>query len=224
MIRRAAACCALLATVAVACTTTQDSSPGQPVAPVTVTLLTHDSFDVSKSVLQAFEARTGIIVKIVPVGDAGDLANRLILDSGNPEGDLAFGVDNSQIADVLGKDVFVPYASAALAEVAKTYLLDAEDRITPIDHGEVCVDTDVSAYGSGDPAPTCWTTSPIRGTATSSSSRTRRLSIRDWRSCWPRSPRTTASSRVRAAATARTRSSCPTRRTRRRRSTSRTRP
>jgi thiamine transport system substrate-binding protein len=154
MIRRAAACCALLAMVAVACTTTQDSSPGQPVAPVTVTLLTHDSFDVSKSVLQAFEARTGITVKIVPVGDAGELANRLILDSGNPEGDLAFGVDNSQIADVLGKDVFVPYASAALAEVPKTYLLDAEDRITPIDHGEVCVDTDVSAYGSGNPAPT----------------------------------------------------------------------
>jgi thiamine transport system substrate-binding protein len=120
---------------------------------VTVTLLSHDSFDVSKSVLQDFESQTGITVKIVPVGDAGQLANRLILDAGNPEGDLAFGVDNNQLADVLAKDVFVPYTSPALSSVPSEYQLDPEHRLTPIDHGDVCVNVDPSAYPSGTPLP-----------------------------------------------------------------------
>ena len=154
MIRRALVCSILVATVAVACTTTKDSSPGTPIGPVTVTLLTHDSFDVSKSVLQDFEQLTGITVKIVPVGDAGELANRLILASGNPEADLAFGIDNSQVADVLAQNVFVPYISPALAHVPTRYQLDPGDLVTPIDHGEVCVDTDVGAYGPTNPAPT----------------------------------------------------------------------
>jgi thiamine transport system substrate-binding protein len=137
-----------------ACTTSRDTSPvpGAP-EPVTVTLLTHDSFDVSKPVLSDFEARTGITVKIVTVGDAGQLANRLILAAGNPEGDVAFGIDNSQIADVLAKDVFTPYASPALADVPSGYQLDPEHRVTPIDHGDVCVNDDLAAYAEGTPAP-----------------------------------------------------------------------
>jgi thiamine transport system substrate-binding protein len=154
MIRRGAVCLLLVAIAAVGCTSSSDSSPAGTTGPVTVTLLTHDSFDVSKSVLQDFEQRTGVMVKIVPVGDAGELANRLILASGNPEGDLAFGVDNSQISDVLAKDVFVPYTSPALSNVPSTYQLDPEHRVTPIDHGEVCVDTAVSSYGAANPAPT----------------------------------------------------------------------
>jgi thiamine transport system substrate-binding protein len=153
MIRRALSCCLLLAIVAVGCTSSSDSSPAGTTGPVTVTLLTHDSFDVSKSVLQDFEQRTGITVKIVPVGDAGELANRLILASGNPEGDLAFGVDNGQIADVFAKDVFVPYTSPSLTDVPSAYQLDPYHRVTPIDHGEVCVDTNVSAYSGTNPAP-----------------------------------------------------------------------
>ena len=154
MIRRAIGCCVLLAVVAVGCTTSRDNSPAPPAGPVTVTLLTHDSFDVSKSVLQDFEQRSGITVKIVPVGDAGELANRLILDTGNPEGDLAFGVDNSQITDLLAKNVFsAPYISRALRYVPKSYQLDPQSRVSPIDHGEVCVDTDVGAFGGTDPAP-----------------------------------------------------------------------
>ena len=120
---------------------------------MTITLLTHDSFDVTKSVLRDFEDRTGITVKVVPVGDAGQLANRLILASGNPEGDVAFGVDNDQLAELFAKDVFVPYASAGLADVAPDLLLDDQDRVTPVDHGEVCVNIDMRRYVGGTPLP-----------------------------------------------------------------------
>jgi len=40
-------------------------APPASFAPTTITLLAHDSFAVSKDVLAAFEARTGITVKVV---------------------------------------------------------------------------------------------------------------------------------------------------------------
>jgi thiamine transport system substrate-binding protein len=150
-VRRAAASIALL--LAVACTAASDPSTSSGAAPVTVTLVTHDSFDVSKPVLQAFEDRTGITVEVVTVGDAGQLANRLILAAGNPEGDVAFGIDNSQLADVVGNGVFAPYTSPALADVPQRYQLDATHEVTPIDHGDVCVNDDLAAYGAGTPPP-----------------------------------------------------------------------
>jgi thiamine transport system substrate-binding protein len=149
-------------TALVACTSSSGSSPGPSgsAAPVTITLLTHDSFDVTRSVLQRFEDSTGITVKVVTVGDAGQLANRLILGAGNPEGDVAFGVDDSQIADLFAHDVFSPYTASGMDQVPDRYAsIDPEHRVTPIDHGEVCVNLDLSAYlppGSeavGLPAP-----------------------------------------------------------------------
>jgi thiamine transport system substrate-binding protein len=149
-----------LAAVALVATACSGGSTGTPapsgsasIAPTTITLLTHDSFDVSKPVLQAFEDRTGITVKIVSVGDAGQLANRLILDAGNPEGDVAFGVDNDQLADLLASDVFAPYTPPGLDTVPQQYQAwDPQHRVTPIDHGEVCVNDDLAAY-TNTPAP-----------------------------------------------------------------------
>ena len=149
--RRLLLVCIAAASIA-SCTTTKDSGP-EPTGG-TVTVLTHDSFDVSKSVLQQFETASGINVKFVTVGDAGQLANRLILSAGNPEGDVAFGVDNDQLADVLVNDVFTPYESPALSNVPRTYQLDPSNALTPVDHGDVCVDDDVAAYTFGTPAPT----------------------------------------------------------------------
>lgn len=141
-----------IALVAGACTGAEEAPPS-PGGPVTVRLLTHDSFDVSKSVLRDFEERTGITVDVVPAGDAGQLANRLILGAGNPEGDVAFGVDNSQIADLFAADVFAPYQPPSSAAIPERFArIDPEDRATPIDHGYVCVNLDIAAY-AGRRAP-----------------------------------------------------------------------
>ena len=154
MMRRAALATLAIALVAAACTTNSETSvPSGAPTPVTITLLTHDSFDVTKSVLRDFETSKGITVKVVPTGDAGQLANRLILASGNPEGDVAFGVDNDQLSELFAKDVFVPYASTALANVAPDLILDDQHRVTPIDHGEVCVNVDLRRYLGGVPVP-----------------------------------------------------------------------
>ena len=154
MMRRAIRGAVAITLVVAGCTHDKptSTSPGA-LEPVTITLLTHDSFDVTKSVLRDFEAGTGITVKVVAAGDAGQLANRLILASGNPEGDVAFGVDNDQLADLFAKDVFMPYASTFLADVAPDLLLDDQHRVTPVDHGEVCVNVDKARFFGDAPMP-----------------------------------------------------------------------
>src|SRR5664279_534589 len=93
------------------------AAPPASFAPTTITLLAHDSFAVSKSVLAAFEARTGITVKIVAGGDAGEVVNKAVLTAGDPEGDVLFGVDNTLLSRAVDAGTFAPYRSAALASV-----------------------------------------------------------------------------------------------------------
>jgi thiamine transport system substrate-binding protein len=120
----------------------------------TVTLVTHDSFDVSESVLEEFEADTGTTVEVLPSGDAGSALNQAILTQDDPQGDVFFGVDNSFLSRALSEDLFVPYESPALDEVGQEVQLDAEHRVTPIDTGDVCLNYDRSALeGAGVPPP-----------------------------------------------------------------------
>jgi thiamine transport system substrate-binding protein len=143
---RVAAAVAVLAIVSAACTTgADDGSDGSPGAR-SITLVTHDSFDVSQSVLRAFERSSGIHVDVVQAGDAGQLVNRAILTAGHPEGDVLFGIDDNLLATGLDHDLFVPYASPRLSEVDDAYQLDPEHRVTPIDHGEVCINDDLGWF------------------------------------------------------------------------------
>jgi thiamine transport system substrate-binding protein len=112
------------------------SSPEAPLR-----LLTHDSFDVSTAVLEAFTAETGIEVEIVPIGDAGSALNRVILTSDDPEGDLLFGVDSTFLTRALAADLFLPYRAAGLDRVDPSFV-PSDDRVTPIDFGDVCVNYD----------------------------------------------------------------------------------
>lgn len=139
---------ALLLVALSACTagTTATHSDG----PRTVTLVTHDSFDVSKKVLAVFTEETGIDVAIVPTGDAGQTVNRAILTAGNPEGDVLFGIDDNLLQAGLDADLFEPYTSPRLTAVPAEYQLDPEHRVTPIDRGDVCVNVDLSAYAATD--------------------------------------------------------------------------
>jgi thiamine transport system substrate-binding protein len=110
--------------------------------PKDVVLITHDSFVVSDDVKKAFESESGLTLRILQSGDAGETVTKALLTTGNPQGDVLFGVDNTLLSRALGGDVFEPYESSALDDVEPRYVLDAKHRVTPIDHGEVCVNVD----------------------------------------------------------------------------------
>ena len=111
-----------------------------------VVLVTHDSFVMAPAVKRAFEDETGLRLRILKGGDAGEVVARALLTAGDPEGDVLFGVDNNRLARTLAGDVFEPYRSRALASVDDRWLLDPEHRVTPIDHGEVCLNVDRGWY------------------------------------------------------------------------------
>jgi thiamine transport system substrate-binding protein len=141
----------LLAAIVLTATCTRgEQTPGRD-EPVTITLLTHDSFDVTRQVLQGFEREADVRVQVLPAGDAGQLVNRTILAAGNPEGDVLFGIDNNLLTDALDADVFIGYASPRLDAVPDVFELDPEHRVTPIDHGEVCLNYDRSRLGDAPP-------------------------------------------------------------------------
>ena len=127
-----------------------DTSPaggaGEATAPQaerrTVRLLTHDSFNVSDEVLEAFTARTGYEVEIVKGGDAVAVVNAAILTAGNPQGDVLFGLDNNLLSRALDADLLEPYTAAGLDRVPAALRPDPANRVTPIDRGDVCVNYD----------------------------------------------------------------------------------
>ena len=122
-------------------------------AGTTVTLLTHDSFNLSPETLEAFTAATGIAVEHLASGDAGALVAQACLTAGEPLGDVLFGIDNTFLQRGLDCDMFEPYESAGLDDVADHFELDAEHRVTPIDFGDVCLNYWVDAFDGSPPPP-----------------------------------------------------------------------
>jgi thiamine transport system substrate-binding protein len=119
--------------------------------PVTITLVSHDSFAVTESLLDDFAARTGITVELLAAGDAGQALNQSILTAGNPLGDVFFGVDNTFLSRALEGDVFVAYESPLLASIPDELKLDATHRLLPVDFGDVCINYDVAHFGDAPP-------------------------------------------------------------------------
>jgi thiamine transport system substrate-binding protein len=108
-----------------------------------VTILTHDSFAVSRSVIEAFTAETGIEVRFVAGGDAGATLNRAILTRDRPVADVLFGVDEGMLARALAADLFEPHRSVERANVDPAFDLPAfGDAVTPVDAGFVTFNLD----------------------------------------------------------------------------------
>ena len=118
-----------------------------------LTLVTHDSFAVSDQVLQAFEAQTGIQVKVLHEGDAVEMVNKAILTKDNPEGDVLFGIDNNTLTRAYDAGLFESYTSGGLDPVDQQYQLDDQHRVTPIDHADVCLNYDVAWFDQHHVAP-----------------------------------------------------------------------
>ncbi|WP_020138777.1 thiamine ABC transporter substrate-binding protein [Streptomyces sp. 351MFTsu5.1] len=119
-----------------------DSSSGSgSTGSKTVTLVSHDSWAVSKGVLADFEKKSGYKVKVLEDGDAGQAVNKAILTKDNPQGDVFFGVDNTLLSRALDNGLFQPYEAKGAGTIKAGYRVDG-DKVTPIDTGDICVNYD----------------------------------------------------------------------------------
>ena len=111
-----------------------------------VVLVSHDSFNLPKKLVAAFERDSGIDLVTRAAGDAGTLTAKLSLTKDNPTGDLAFGVDNTFASRPLGEGVFATYAPTLPEGAAEFSLDEGADKLTPIDVGHVCVNVDTTWF------------------------------------------------------------------------------
>jgi thiamine transport system substrate-binding protein len=121
--------------------------------PTEVVLVTHDSFAIPKQVKAAFERESGLKLRILQGGDAGEAVNRALLTKGNPQGDVLFGIDNNLLSRALDEGLFEAYEAKALDQVDDRFRLDSSHRVTPVDHGDVCLNIDKRWFASHDLAP-----------------------------------------------------------------------
>ncbi len=144
----------LVALVLAGCTPVQPAAPAaEPtsVAPAAdaplLTVMTHDSFNVSEDVVAKFQAQCGCRVQFLKSGDAGLMLNKAILSKSQPQADVMYGVDNSFLSRALREDLFEAYASPALASIPDDLKLDPENRLLPVDFGYVTLNYDRAAFG-----------------------------------------------------------------------------
>jgi len=147
---------ALLASCSVATDSDEDEQGtealGTPEPGSTVTLVTHGDFTLPQGLVRAFEKDSGLQLEIKKVDEG--LPTQLALTKGEPLGDVAFGVDNGSATIPLAEGVFADHR-ADLPEGAEDYVYPGEggDRLTPVDHGEVCLNVDKAWYAKHDQEP-----------------------------------------------------------------------
>ena len=118
------------------------ATPAAPPPATTLTLVTHDSFDISQEVLSAFTEQTGIAVQVLKSGDAGEMLNTMLLSKENPLGDVVYGVDNTFLSRALDGGLFAPHPSPLLADIPDESELDPSHRLLPVDFGFVTLNYD----------------------------------------------------------------------------------
>lgn len=116
---------------------------GAETEPSELTVMTHDSFAISEETILAFEEANNTTVVLLPSGDTGSALSQAILAKDNPLADVFFGVDNTFLGRALDAGIFEPYESAALADVADVFELDATHNLSPITYGDVCLNYDI---------------------------------------------------------------------------------
>jgi len=105
-----------------------------------VVIATHSSWAAPQELIDEFEQESGLQVRILPSGDAGELTNKLVLTKGNPIADGVYGIDNTFATRAIDEDVLADYHAGS----ASSYDLpgDGAEFLTPIDWGDVCVNVD----------------------------------------------------------------------------------
>ena len=121
-----------------------------PKGPAELTVMTHDSFAISEEVVAAFEGANNAKVTFLASGDTGAALNKAILTKDAPLADVFYGVDNTFLSRALEADIFEPYQSSALASVPAAFQLDPENRMIPVDYGDVCINYDKTYFAENN--------------------------------------------------------------------------
>ena len=142
LLKRLGAIAALAAATSIACAA----------SPPELRVITHESFDLPKDLLENFEIQAGVKLKIIKAGDAGEMLNKLVLTRARPIADVVFGLDNASIAKAAQAEVIDPYNGPAAQRPAVATLGHGA---VPVDYGYVTLNIDRAWFARRNlPVPT----------------------------------------------------------------------
>lgn len=118
-----------------------------------ITVMSHDSFDISQEIVALFEKEHDVRVRFLKSGDAGTALVQAILSKDNPLADIFFGVDNSFYSRAIEAEIFVPYNSPLLSQIPAHLQIDPENRLLPVDYGDVCLNYDKKWFEKNNLTP-----------------------------------------------------------------------
>ena len=121
--------------------------------PQKLTVMTHDSFDISDNTLAAFENKENAEVQFLKAGDTGTAVNKAVLSKDEPLADVFYGVDNTFLSRVLNEDIFEPYDSPLLKQIPDVFIIDPKHRALPVDFGDVCLNYDKAFFEENNIIP-----------------------------------------------------------------------
>lgn len=108
----------------------------------TLTVMTHDSFSATDTVIAAFEKANNVKVVFLKSGDAGAALNKAILTKDAPLADVFYGVDNTFLSRAINSGIYEPYKSPLLKNIPDEFKLDGQNMALPVDYGDVCINYD----------------------------------------------------------------------------------
>ncbi len=117
-----------------------------PEGPRTLTIMGHDSVEVSEAVVATFEEQANAKVRFLKAGDTGEALNQAILSKDNPLADVFYGVDNTFLSRALEEGIFESYTSPLLGQIPNDFKIDPENRALPVDYGDVCLNYDKAYF------------------------------------------------------------------------------
>jgi thiamine transport system substrate-binding protein len=110
----------------------------------TLTVITHDSFDLDKKLIAGFERANTVKVRFIKGGDAGEMLNKLILTKAAPLADVVYGLDNTLLPRAETAELLTPYTSPLAADIPTQYRLGT--LLNTVDIGYVALNYDKSYF------------------------------------------------------------------------------
>ena len=142
--------CLVISLATAGCTPAAPAATVAPTlaGPVTLNVMTHDSFAASQEVIAKFESQNNVKLNFIKSGDVGALVNKAVLSENAPLADVLYGVDNTFLSRALDEGIFSPYHSMLLATIPEQFRLDPSDQALPVDYGDVCINYDKGYFTS----------------------------------------------------------------------------
>ncbi|WP_297499601.1 thiamine ABC transporter substrate-binding protein [Thermococcus sp.] len=108
----------------------------------TLTVYSYDSIEPwMKQIVPIFEKEYGVRVRLVLLGDAGQVLSRLIMEKDNPQADVVVGIDNSYLQKAIEEGILIPYKPENAKYIPNWIIknFDPSFYLTPYDYGAIAI-------------------------------------------------------------------------------------